>query len=69
MRLEMESKYWRDMCFVTLTYNDDNLPINVIDGQLFFNEDEGKKPRSIVISIILLTVLLICNFIKRKIGT
>lgn len=43
MRLEMESKYWSDMCFVTLTYNDENLPINVIDGRLFFNEDELQK--------------------------
>lgn len=40
MRLEMESKYWKDMCFVTLTYDDDNLPRHIIDGSLFYSDEE-----------------------------
>ena len=40
IRLEMESKYWDDMCFVTLTYNDDSLPVHVIDGTLFYSDEE-----------------------------
>ena len=40
MRLQMESRYWNDMCFVTLTYNDENLPINIIDPHLFFTDEE-----------------------------
>jgi len=40
LRLEMEGKYWDDMCFVTLTYNDDNLPKHIIDGHLFYEDAE-----------------------------
>lgn len=40
MRLEMESNYWKDICFVTLTYNDESLPRHVIDGHLFFSDEE-----------------------------
>lgn len=43
MRLEMESKYWNDMCFVTLTYNDENLPLHIIDGHLYYSDEEIEK--------------------------
>ena len=40
LRLEMESKYWKDLCFVTLTYNNDSLPLNIVDGHLFYSDEE-----------------------------
>ena len=40
MRLQMESKYWNDLCFVTLTYNDESLPVNIIDPHLFYTDEE-----------------------------
>ena len=40
LRLEMESQYWRDMCFITLTYNDESLPICYIDPHLFYTDEE-----------------------------
>jgi len=43
LRLEMESKYWQDCCFVTLTYNDENLPRHIIDGHLFYTDEEIKE--------------------------
>lgn len=43
MRLEMESKLWKDMCFVTLTYNDDNLPYTCLDPHIFFNDEEVEE--------------------------
>lgn len=46
MRLVMESKYWKDICFVTLTYDDENLPYNIVDASLFLNEDELQEEES-----------------------
>ena len=43
IRLEAESHYWRNICFVTLTYDDDNLPKHIIDGNLFYDEEEIKQ--------------------------
>lgn len=34
LRLEMESQYWKDLCFVTLTYNNENLPYYIVDKEL-----------------------------------
>lgn len=38
VRLELESHYWDNISFVTLTYNDDNLPVHYWDSKIF-NED------------------------------
>ena len=43
MRLEMESLYWKDSCFVTLTYNDESLPLNIVDPYLFYSDEEIKE--------------------------
>lgn len=43
MRLEMESNYWKDACFVTLTYNDESLPLNIVDPHLFYSDEEIKE--------------------------
>lgn len=40
MRLQMESHYWNSMCFVTLTYDDESLPKHIIDGRLYFSDEE-----------------------------
>lgn len=42
-RLEMEAQYWNDICFVTLTYNDDNLPLHIVDGSLIYGEMELER--------------------------
>lgn len=39
LRLEMESQYWKDLCFVTLTYNDENLPYHIVSKELICDED------------------------------
>jgi len=66
LRLEMESKYWKDLCFVTLTYNDDNLPLNIIDGHLFFTDEEiEKNPELVYFSCPTLEPRHLCLFIKR----
>lgn len=36
----MESLYWKDISFLTLTYNDENLPYNIVDSRLVFNEED-----------------------------
>lgn len=51
MRLEMESHYWSDMCFVTLTYSDEYLPRHLIDGHIYFTDEEiGKNPELALLS-------------------
>lgn len=42
LRLEMESQYWKDLCFVTLTYDDDNLPYHIVSKELIC-EDIGQS--------------------------
>lgn len=43
LRLELESKYWPEAVFVTLTYDDLHLPLHAIDGHLFFSDEEIKE--------------------------
>lgn len=43
IRLECEAQYWRDISFLTLTYDDLNLPTHVVDGRLFFSDEEIRQ--------------------------
>lgn len=36
----MESNYWNNISFLTLTYNNDNLPMTYVDSRLFLNEKD-----------------------------
>lgn len=40
VRLEMESLYWSNCSFLTLTYDNENLPYNMVDNELI-NKGEG----------------------------
>lgn len=41
LRLEMESKYWDNISFLTLTYNSENLPMtDYFDSRLFLNDKD-----------------------------
>lgn len=59
-RLQMESKYWTKMSFVTLTYNDEHLPVNEVSSYVF--DDEGEE---FYISYPTLASGHIRNFIKQ----
>lgn len=66
IRLEDESHYWREICFVTLTYNDDSLPKHVIDGHLFYEDEEIEQhPELGYIYEPTLRSDHLCLFIKR----
>lgn len=41
LRLQMESKYWTNMSFLTLTYDDEHLPMNEVSSYVF--EQEGEE--------------------------
>lgn len=43
LRLQMESKYWTNMCFVTLTYDDEHLPINEVSSYVFEDSTTGEE--------------------------
>lgn len=43
LRLEMESQYWRDLCFVTLTYDNENLPYHIVDKELILDDGQGRQ--------------------------
>lgn len=43
LRLEMESQYWNDLCFVTLTYDDDNLPYHIVSKELILDDGQGRQ--------------------------
>lgn len=43
LRLEMESKYWNDLCFVTLTYDNENLSYHIVSKELVLNEEVGQS--------------------------
>lgn len=47
LRLEMESQYWRDLCFVTLTYDNEHLPYHIVSKELIC-EDVGWSGSDIV---------------------
>lgn len=66
MRLEMESNYWNDICFVTLTYDDDNLPRHIIDPHIFYEEEDIRlHPELNSLSVPTLRPDHLRNFIKR----
>ena len=66
MRLEMESHYWKDCCFVTLTYNDENLPMHVIDGHIYYSDEEiGLHPELAVLYEPTLRPDHLTKFLKR----
>lgn len=66
MRLEMESNYWKDICFVTLTYDDDNLPLNIVDPHLFYEDKEIEEhPELNYLVVPTLRPDHLRNFIKR----
>lgn len=61
----MESKGWKDMCFVTLTYDNDNLPYNYVDPHIFFSDEEVEEKGLEIIYYPTLRSADMRNYLKR----